>query len=433
MHTLEMLRSRQLIGTQRLTLAAGLTTFPAEILDLADSLEILDLSNNALTTLPDSFAQLHNLRIAFFNNNAFERLPEVLSQCPKLSMVGFKANQITTVPDGALPPATRWLILTDNRIPTLPDSIGQLAALQKLMLAGNQLRSLPETLAACHNLELIRLAANKLDRLPSWLLTLPRLSWLAFAGNPFCQAPTTAVPLPQIAWQHLTLGDVLGQGASGVISQGLWRQGPGQTPVAIKLFKGAITSDGLPEDEMRACIAAGSHPNLIGPLGQVVDHPEQKNGLVLPLIPASYSVLGGPPSLESCTRDTYPANTEFALDTVMRIAIGVAAAATSLHQRGILHGDLYPHNTLVTPAGDVRLSDFGAASFYDPSDSAIGPALERLEVRALGCLLEDLCDRCTAPAASLAPLRQLQHACMQSNVLTRPSLEDILGELKAMA
>ncbi|HEY9735528.1 MAG TPA: protein kinase, partial [Trichocoleus sp.] len=49
--------------SKRLTLAGGLTEFPAEILDLADSLEILDLSNNQLRSLPDDFAKLQNLKI----------------------------------------------------------------------------------------------------------------------------------------------------------------------------------------------------------------------------------------------------------------------------------------------------------------------------------------------------------------------------------
>ncbi len=429
--TLERLRSHQLVSQGRLTLSAGLTTFPEEILDLADSLEILDLSNNALTNLPDSFAKLRNLRIAFFNNNAFAHVPEVLSQCPKLSMIGFKANQIATLSATALPPATRWLILTDNQLTTLPDSLGQLTALQKLMLAGNQLRTLPASLAACHRLELIRIAANQLDRLPTWLLTLPRLSWLAYAGNPFCQTAPVLAPLPQIPWSDLTVAEVLGQGASGIISRGVWHQGQSKIDVAVKLFKGAITSDGLPEEEMQACMAAGSHPHLIGPLGQIVGHPEQKNGLLLPLIPPSYSVMGGPPSLESCTRDTYPINAEFALDTVLRLATGVAAAAAHLHDRGILHGDLYPHNTLMNPEGDGRLSDFGAASFYDRSEATIAPALERIEVRAFGCLLEDLCDRCPVPADQLARLRQLQQACMQPHVLSRPSFNAVLRELEA--
>jgi len=80
--TLEQLRAGQLAGTRRLKLACGLSEFPREILDLADTLEVLDLSGNALTTLPDDFARLRELRILFASNNPFTELPPVLGQCP---------------------------------------------------------------------------------------------------------------------------------------------------------------------------------------------------------------------------------------------------------------------------------------------------------------------------------------------------------------
>ncbi|HEY9762284.1 MAG TPA: hypothetical protein V6D07_07135, partial [Trichocoleus sp.] len=54
----DLIQSGYNAATKRLSLACGLTQFPLEILDLADSLEILDLSNNQLTSLPDEFGQL---------------------------------------------------------------------------------------------------------------------------------------------------------------------------------------------------------------------------------------------------------------------------------------------------------------------------------------------------------------------------------------
>ena len=33
--------------------------------------------------------------------------------------------------------------------------------------------------------------------------------------------------------------------------------------VAVKVFKGGLTSDGFPADDMRASLAAGTHENLI--------------------------------------------------------------------------------------------------------------------------------------------------------------------------
>ena len=52
MHSLAQLQSGELKGIQHLKVEAELTAFPAEIFELADSLEILDLSNNKLSELP---------------------------------------------------------------------------------------------------------------------------------------------------------------------------------------------------------------------------------------------------------------------------------------------------------------------------------------------------------------------------------------------
>lgn len=229
MHTLAQLRAGQLSGITRLDLACGLTEFPREIFDLADSLEILNLSGNQLDTLPDDLHRLTRLRVLFCSDNRFTELPECLGRCSALTMVGFKANRITHVTGAALPPLLRWLILTDNCVSQLPDELGQRPYLQKLMLAGNRLQQLPASLGLCHRLELLRIAANQLSELPQWLLTLPSLSWLAYAGNPLeAQAEAAALnTTTPIDWSHLELQQQLGEGASGVIHQALW-QAPGQ-------------------------------------------------------------------------------------------------------------------------------------------------------------------------------------------------------------
>ena len=65
-----------------------------------------------------------------------------------------------------------------------------------------------------------------------------------------------------INWQQLTVTHQLGEGASGIISKAVWQANNDATKeVAVKIFKGAVTSDGYPEDEMHACILAGNHPN----------------------------------------------------------------------------------------------------------------------------------------------------------------------------
>jgi serine/threonine protein kinase len=122
------------------------------------------------------------------------------------------------------------------------------------------------------------------------------------------------------------------------------------------------------------------------------------------------------------------------LSVILRIVQGIAAAAAHLHARGILHGDLYAHNILVNPLGDSLLGDFGAASFYPSSLPAIAQSLEWIEVRAFGCLLEDLLDRCTLDGSqSQTELRErldcLQQDCMSPVPSQRPPFAKICDVL----
>ena len=440
MNTLDQLRTGQLAGAQRLSLRCGLIEFPREIFTLADTLEVLDLSGNALAALPEDLHRLHRLQVLFCSDNRFTELPAVLGRCARLEMVGFKANRIRTVPAEALPPALRWLILTDNEVEALPAEIGRCARLQKLMLAGNRLQALPHTLADCQSLELLRISANRLEALPPWLPAMPRLAWLAFAGNPFDdRAEATAVEaamIPAVSWHRLVLRERLGEGASGVIHRADWRQDDGSVrPVAVKLFKGAVTSDGWPHSEMAACMAAGAHPGLIAVEGRIQDHPEGTPGLVLALVEPRFRNLAGPPSLASCTRDVYAAEAEWPLGTALRLAQGIASAAAQLHAHGILHGDLYAHNILWDGEGAGRLGDFGAASFLPPDDPEVALALQRVEVRAFGLLLEELLTRSLAEDASdrqrLARLAGLQARCTQPEIAARPLLAEIAAALAA--
>ncbi|WP_160108750.1 leucine-rich repeat-containing protein kinase family protein [Pseudomonas izuensis] len=436
MHTLAQLRAGTLTGITRLDLSCGLTEFPREIFDLADSLEVLNLSGNALSSLPDDLHRLTRLRVLFCSDNQFTELPACVGQCATLTMVAFKANRIEHVPGEALPPLLRWLILTDNRITELPTELGERPYLQKLMLAGNRLQRLPDSLRNCHRLELIRIAANCLTELPEWLLSLPGLTWLAYAGNPLeTEADAAALEATaSIPWTALELEQKLGEGASGVIHRATWaRPGQPDTPVAVKLYKGEMTSDGSPLHEMNACITASTHPNLIRIEGRIIDHPQQTAGLVMQLIEPSYRNLAALPSLATCSRDVYADDTRFTAEVALRIARGIASVAGHLHHQGITHGDLYGHNILWNEHGDCLLGDFGAASFHATTDSLESRALQRIEVRAFGILLGELLERIDSGLSDerRVQLNALQQCCCQSEVLARPGFSEIVTELNS--
>lgn len=394
LHTLSQLKSGELAGTQHLKLSENLTSFPVEILSLADSLEILDLSGNQLTSLPNEVIQLQKLKIIFASNNLFKTLPEVLGLCPNLEMIGFKANKIDHVPANSLPPKLRWLILTDNQIETLPDSLGERPRLQKLALAGNRLTHLPQTLAQSANLELVRISANQLAECPDQLLGLPKLAWFAFSGNPFSQSEISIQSVPTVTPSSFTLQEVLGQGASGVISKAVWNQYQTSFPddIAVKVFKGEVTSDGYPEDELQACLKVGNHPNLVQSLAQV-----NENGylaLIMNLIPRHYSNLGLPPCFNSCTRDTFPPGFKLSIEQISKIVIQMEDVFAHLHSNQVCHGDLYAHNTLFDEQANIIFGDFGAATMYHMLNEEQQNQIKQIEHRAFHHFIDDLLSIC---------------------------------------
>ncbi|QFU21898.1 leucine-rich repeat-containing serine/threonine-protein kinase [Shewanella eurypsychrophilus] len=445
MQTLAALQNGQLSSITRLQLAENLTELPNEIFDLADTLEVLDLSNNCLSSLPDDFGRLVQLKILFLSNNQFETLPKVLADCPKLEMIGFKANKIHTVDEDALPVQTRWLILTDNQIEALPESMGQLHRLQKLALAGNCLSALPASMANCKKLELVRLSANKLTHIPDWLLQLPRLAWLAFDGNRLSCTDKITLSVPEMLKVKMTdidLAEQLGEGASGVIYKGKWNHQPISlhgTPdlIAVKLFKGEVTSDGYPADELACCLQAGEHPNLIRVISQINE--QEHLGLVMELIPPSFFNLGLPPSLQTCTRDTFASGAQFSVSQIAKILQQMAATMTHLHQQAVSHGDLYAHNTMINGDAEMLFGDFGASSDLSVLPQLQREAMQAIEVRAFGCLLEDLLlanekhlsdeAALSGKQALLSVLLQMRDSCLHDEFALRPRFFEISEQL----
>jgi serine/threonine protein kinase len=114
--------------------------------------------------------------------------------------------------------------------------------------------------------------------------------------------------------------------------------------------------------------------------------------------------------------------------------LSAASAAQHLHAQGLLHGDVYGHNLQCTTEGHCVLGDMGAASFLPTHDVATAQALQRLEVRALGCLLEELLahgEERENDQEAIAALTALCRQCLQHDGAARPLVAQVVVALAA--
>jgi tRNA A-37 threonylcarbamoyl transferase component Bud32 len=386
---------------------------PVGLGDLAQ-LTKLDLPKCGLSSLPEALPEvLPNLSIMFLSGNNFTEMPKIIGDCPQLQMVAFKANALTSIHPEALQSQLRWLILTDNQLEAIPETIGRCKILQKCMLSGNKLKKLPAAISECQNLELIRLSSNRLEEPPLRLLRLPNLCWVACSGNPFIQSSkwneeASKLKLPILADIAEGTGEILGEGAGGITRKVIHTIDNQQLPVAVKTYCGAMTSDGSPEEERKMSLTVFTK---IKSDFLISLHGETPGGSLVMEYLDHYKALAGPPGLESCSRDVYTCDKDFMTeDETISMVSGLLDVLEKMHANGICHGDFYAHNILVSQEerSKVKLSDFGAAFFYD-ADSEYGKLLQRTELRAFGVLVREVHELFSDRKSSL--LEELANSC----------------------
>jgi hypothetical protein len=164
-------------------------------------------------------------------------------------------------------------------------------------------------------------------------------------------------------------------------------------PVIYKQFKKLLSTDGRVESEiaMASVIPADARVPVL----------QQIRGIILdplavvyayPKVEQKYRSLGKPPSLKSCTRDTYPKKRKFEPEVACRTLYDVACGLLKLHAFNIVHGDLYAHNIQYDNlTGNAMLIDLGAAWTF--TDAAVA----NLDVRSFKVLVKELKDLSTAP------------------------------------
>src|SRR5512138_2530536 len=121
-------------------------------------------------------------------------------------------------------------------------------------------------------------------------------------------------------------------------------------------------------------LAGLNHPNIAAIYG--LEEADRTPHLVLELV-------------EGESLATRLARGPLAVRDALQVAIQIAAAVEAAHERGIVHRDLKPGNVMLTPAGTVKVLDFGLAKSdagRDSSPDLATPAVQP-EATAVGMIV----------------------------------------------
>ena len=143
-----------------------ITKLPPQIGQLG-KLETLILNGNHISDLPDTIANIKNLKELNLSHNKLKRFPLALTKLRKLDVVDISSNNITKIAN---------------------EEINELQVTE-LNLNQNQLSSLSKNLAKCPRLKILRLEENclALESIPVEILTESLVSTLSFKGNLFTE------------------------------------------------------------------------------------------------------------------------------------------------------------------------------------------------------------------------------------------------------
>ena len=150
----------------------------------------LDLRNTGLSCFPVELCMLTELRSLHLGRNYIAFVPREISKLTKLEFLSLSRNHISELPEelGLLP--LKKLVLVQNGLKRLPESLGRSATLEDLDVCENNLTSIPKGLS---HLKKINLRKNQIS-------SLPQETWVALLANPTLEKvnlqdnPITSLP-----------------------------------------------------------------------------------------------------------------------------------------------------------------------------------------------------------------------------------------------
>ncbi|XBJ08782.1 hypothetical protein VPH35_014001 [Triticum aestivum] len=196
---------------------SSLKAVPEEVWDCGSSIRVLDVCNNSIEAIPQKIAALKSLNKLLLTANDISDGGiswEGLSCVDTLTVLSLSQNRLVTLPPslGTLT-FLRELCIANNMLGSLPVEIGLLKQLEILIANNNRITSLPSSIGDCESLFEVDLSSNLLAELPKACGNLHNLKTLHLRNNGLNSLPPT---LFKKCWRLTTL-DLHGTGITNDI------------------------------------------------------------------------------------------------------------------------------------------------------------------------------------------------------------------------
>ena len=115
-------------------------------------------------TLPESIYTLNSLEWFVVSNSRLSSLSDLLGELKNVSELAFDRNKLTDLPESIGDMENlKWLHLSKNKLEYLPDSIGRLNNLELLDISSNKIYYLPESIEKLKSLKELNIKRNKIN------------------------------------------------------------------------------------------------------------------------------------------------------------------------------------------------------------------------------------------------------------------------------
>ncbi|KAJ3448768.1 hypothetical protein M0812_01251 [Anaeramoeba flamelloides] len=179
-----------------------------QVEDLTESLIELKLSNNKFTSIPVLVTNLKNLKcLNLEGNNISEIYSRHIDKLTQLEELNVSKNDLHFMGDDLFNYLTnlKKLLIHENKLRLLPNSIDRLKKLKFLFLRSNLLAYLPNSIYKCINLETLCISRNFLYSIPRGIHTLTNLKTLSLEDNRLEALPDSLRYLTNLEVLNLSL------------------------------------------------------------------------------------------------------------------------------------------------------------------------------------------------------------------------------------